>query len=84
MPVAGLCFSAVDTTEDTAEEKWDGKPNDSGGNRRGVAFGALLGVACKSRILTSGARSLVAASRMDITPIISYKPLKVERNKESY
>jgi hypothetical protein len=84
--VAGLCFSAVDTTEDTADERldnrWDGNPNDSGGDRRGVAFGVLLGVACRSRMFMSIARSLVAASKMDITPIISYKTVRSWKEKK--
>ena len=39
-----------------------------GDGRRGVAFGVLLGVACRSRMLMSSARSLVAASRTESTP----------------
>ena len=56
-----------DMTEDTAEE-----PTTEGeeASFNGVAFGVLPGVACRSRMLISMARSFVAASRMEMTPII--------------
>ena len=38
-----------------------------GDGRRGVRLG-VLGVACKSRVLMSNARSFVAASRIESTP----------------
>jgi len=53
-----------DTTEETAEE-----PATEGEAFNGVALGVLPGVACRSRTLISMARSFVAASRMERTPI---------------
>ena len=60
----------VDRAEDTAEastEEGGEEPPPAPFN--GVAFGVLPGVAWRSRMLISNARSFVAASRMEITPI---------------
>ena len=43
-------------------------PAGKGEGRRGVMSG-VIGVACKSRVLMSNARSFVAASRIESTPI---------------
>jgi hypothetical protein len=43
-------------------------PAIKGEGRRGVISG-VMGVACKSRVLMSNARSFVAASRIESTPI---------------
>jgi len=57
-----------DTTEDTAEDTAE-EPATEGEAFNGVALGVLPGVACRSRTLISMARSFVAASRMERTPV---------------
>lgn len=59
---------AEDTTEDNIEPVIEGEGEAPPFN--GVAFGVLPGVAWRSRMLMSNARSFVAASRMEMTPIV--------------
>ena len=67
-PPAGFCSSYVDVAEeDTSCDAVVDNPRALGS--RGVALGVLPGVAWRSRVLMSSARSLVAASRIDLTPV---------------
>ena len=62
-------FAILDTTEETAEDITE-EPATEGEAFNGVALGVFPGVACRSRMLMSMARSLVAASKMEMTPIL--------------
>ena len=62
-------FAILDTTEETAEDITE-EPATEGEAFSGVALGVFPGVACRSRMLISMARSLVAASKMEMTPIL--------------
>ena len=66
----------------SAESSFFGLPSSAGKEegRRGVRS-EVLGVACKSKVLMSNARSFVAASRIESTPIDKSINVSQENNE---
>jgi hypothetical protein len=77
-----LDLVAVDTAEETAEDTTE-PPTEGEEALNGVALGVLPGVACRSRMLMSRARSFVAASRIEMTPVYYLLTLRNDGRKEN-